>query len=562
MKYLNHVLCTVLCCLAIVGRGESAPNPSTPGEAEPSAAEMQPTAPAAKGNRPSETVSSTRTSPSFLRIDGRAFVDEHGRSVLLHGVNMVSKDKGKGYVGMFNEADFARVREMGMNCVRLGIIWDGLEPEPGVYNDDYLSRMDELIGWAEKYGLYVFLDMHQDLYSCKYSDGAPEWATLTDGRPHITEGNMVWSDAYVTSPAVQRAFDNFWANTPASDGVGIQDHYAKAWQHVAKRYADNTTVIGYDIMNEPFAGTAFLQGQALMVKKAAELLSHRDEFKEMSLEDLSTFWMSKEGRLAMLRLFQDIRLYSAITDDSAPVYQKFEREQLTPMYQRVTGAVREVDTNHILFLGSHYGCNMGVYSGIEKVVDAKGNPDPLQAYVPHGYDIVVDTPFMPKADAGRVRHIFERHAAKSKEMGIPMLVSEWGALGGSKGVVRHAWDLARIFEQLLTSDAYWHYNRNMAKFACLPAIQRAIPVRVAGELTAYSNDKATNAFKCTWRENGNITAPTMIYVPNRCKLGTRTVMLTGASADYTIRPVQEDSANVFVVIPPTGESEERTFGIE
>ena len=95
----------------------------------------------------------------------------------------------------------------------------------------------KLIGWAEKYGLYVFLDMHQDLYSCKYSDGAPEWATLTDERPHITEGNMVWSDAYITSPAIQRAFDNFWANTPASDGVGIQEHYARAWRHVAKRYA-------------------------------------------------------------------------------------------------------------------------------------------------------------------------------------------------------------------------------------------------------------------------------------------------------------------------------------
>ena len=80
----------------------------------------------------------------------------------------------------------------------------------------------------------------------------------------------------------------------------------------------------------------------------------------MSLEDLSTFWMSKEGRLALLRLFQDIELYRAITDASAPVYQKFERERLTAMYQRVTNAVREVDTNHILFLGSHYGCNMGV----------------------------------------------------------------------------------------------------------------------------------------------------------------------------------------------------------
>ena len=54
----------------------------------------------------------------------------------------------------------------------------------------------------------------------------------------------------------------------------------------------------------------------------------------------------------------------------------------------------------------------------------------------------------------------------------------------------------------------------------------------------------------------------MIYVPKRYKLDTRTVTLTGASANYTIRPVQGDSANMVVVIPPTGQSEERTFRIE
>jgi len=76
--------------------------------------------------------------------------------------------------------------------------------------------------------------MHQDLYSVKYSDGAPPWATLDEGRPH--QPGAVWSDAYYTSEAVQTALDHFWANRPAADGVGLQDHYARVWRHVARRF--------------------------------------------------------------------------------------------------------------------------------------------------------------------------------------------------------------------------------------------------------------------------------------------------------------------------------------
>ena len=57
--------------------------------------------------------------------------------------------------------------------------------------------------------------MHQDLYSVLYADGAPKWATLTEGKPHKT--GDIWSEAYMLSEAVQNAFDNFWANTSVSN---------------------------------------------------------------------------------------------------------------------------------------------------------------------------------------------------------------------------------------------------------------------------------------------------------------------------------------------------------
>lgn len=77
----------------------------------------------------------------------------------------------------------------------------------------------------------LILDMHQDLYSRKFDNGAPLWATLDDGAEHVT--GTIWSDAYLMSPAVQRAFDNFWQNRPLRtvwDCRTIMPTSGKCWQ--------------------------------------------------------------------------------------------------------------------------------------------------------------------------------------------------------------------------------------------------------------------------------------------------------------------------------------------
>ncbi|OFN41368.1 hypothetical protein HMPREF2559_02965 [Corynebacterium sp. HMSC072G08] len=56
------------------------------------------------------------------------------------------------------------------------------------------------------------------------------------------------------SPAIQGAFDNFFNNRTASDGVGIRDHYVNMWDHTAAYFADTPGIIGYGPINEPSAG--------------------------------------------------------------------------------------------------------------------------------------------------------------------------------------------------------------------------------------------------------------------------------------------------------------------
>lgn len=498
----------------------------------------------------------------FVTTSGLRFIDTEGREVLLTGVNVVDKSPARGYLSWHSEEDFARLRDWGMNVIRLGIIWDGLAPEPGVYNDEYLAEMDKRIEWAAKHGLYVFLDMHQDLYSVLYSDGAPEWATLTDDLPHVHVGE-VWSDAYLTSPAVQRAFDNFWANKPAADGIGIQDHYAAAWRHVARRYADNPTVIGYDLMNEPFPGSLILAGQGAMIDKAAELLKGELGDGAPTAEELIGMWLDPAGRSQLMEYMNNIDFFRELVDASGAAYEEFDRTQLTGMYQRVANAIREVDANHIIFMEASYASNLGVYSHIEPILGPDGKRDPQQAYAPHGYDIVVDTPDLAKGNNARVEFIFERHHETARRLDMPMLVGEWGAFGGhGPAILPAAWGVVGVFEKLGCSDTYWEYGTYLIDAAYLPALQRAVPDRLAGTLVGYRNDPESGSFRCSWRENPMIAAPTRIYVPGRLLAAEKSMTLTPEGSAYTMEPATAGSDNMYVVIPPTGESIERVFTIE
>lgn len=62
---------------------------------------------------------------------------------------------------------------------------------------------------------------------------------------------------YFVNAAMNRAFDNFWANRAGPGGVGLVDRYAAAWRHVAAFMRGTPGVLGFDIFNEPWPGSLF-----------------------------------------------------------------------------------------------------------------------------------------------------------------------------------------------------------------------------------------------------------------------------------------------------------------
>jgi endoglycosylceramidase len=188
---------------------------------------------------------------------GRWIVDPSGRVLLLHGLNMVSKlPPYLPSAAGFGADDAAFLARHGFNVVRLGVIYGAVEPSPGVYDSRYLSAIARTVRQLGARGVYTLLDFHQDQYNERFhGEGFPAWAVQDDGLPNAPD--LGFPQNYVGMPALQRAFDHLWADSPGPGGVGLQERYAAAWSQVAHRFRRNARVLGYDLFNEPWPGSGW-----------------------------------------------------------------------------------------------------------------------------------------------------------------------------------------------------------------------------------------------------------------------------------------------------------------
>lgn len=66
-----------------------------------------------------------------LTLKGTRFVNESGKEVILHGLNVLQRQRENNHFYPGFEKAFGYFRRSGFNLLRFGIFWDGAEPEPG-----------------------------------------------------------------------------------------------------------------------------------------------------------------------------------------------------------------------------------------------------------------------------------------------------------------------------------------------------------------------------------------------------------------------------------------------
>ncbi|MCR4899980.1 MAG: glycoside hydrolase family 5 protein [Treponema sp.] len=110
-------------------------------------------------------------------------------------------------LNVYDEDDFICLKSMGVDVVRLAVYFPYLmEPAfTGTVNETVLQKIDEVCDWAEKNQIYLIIDNH--------GMGGADYGTKT--------------------------------------AAELQEHLEKLWPVIAKRYADRSQYIMYEIMNEP-----------------------------------------------------------------------------------------------------------------------------------------------------------------------------------------------------------------------------------------------------------------------------------------------------------------------
>jgi endoglucanase len=231
----------------------------------------------------------------FVHAQGSQLVDGAGKPLMLRGINLGNWFEPEGYMfhldngpqspreiedltkeligpersaafwrqwreTYITKGDIDRIKAMGFNSVRVPIHWKFFASDDG----EGFRLMDRLVAWARQDGIYIIIDMH-----C-----APGGQTGT---------NIDDSYGYPWLYSDQEA----------------QAQTIAVWRRIAKHYANEPAVLGYDLLNEP--------------------IPHY------------------------------------------PQLQRYNSD-LEPLYRRIVAAVREVDRNHVVILGgAQWDSNFNVF---------------------------------------------------------------------------------------------------------------------------------------------------------------------------------------------------------
>lgn len=187
----------------------------------------------------------------FLRTEGKHIVDARGSVVRLRGCCvggwMNLEDFINGYSGaehtlrhemaqvlgasraafffdrllehFFNESDVAYLRSLGATVVRLALNYRHFEDDsaPYSYQESGFARLDRVLGWCAKHGLYAILDLH----------AVQGWQNVHWHCDNACGISLFWHDQ------------------------GYQNRFVALWCAIARRYQDQAVVAGYNLINEP-----------------------------------------------------------------------------------------------------------------------------------------------------------------------------------------------------------------------------------------------------------------------------------------------------------------------
>ena len=124
----------------------------------------------------------------------------------LYGRRKLDEFTAKFQSSFFNEKDVAKIKALGFNCARLPFNYRVLD----------FKLFDRVVGWFRKHNVYLILDLH----AAPGSQNC-DWHSDSDGEAKL------WNSTKFAQQTIE------------------------IWDRISKRYRNEESIAGYDILNEP-----------------------------------------------------------------------------------------------------------------------------------------------------------------------------------------------------------------------------------------------------------------------------------------------------------------------
>lgn len=151
--------------------------------------------------------------------NGHGFETEHGKPFVPFGVSYYRPGQGwapqlwKKFDAEATRKDFARMKSLGVNCVRVFLSYGSFMTDSNEVSPEGLAKFDQFLQVAEEAGIYVH----------------PTGPDLWEGTPDWVRGDRIADERLLA------AVENFW-------------------RQFAARYRNRKVIFSYDLLNEPMVG--------------------------------------------------------------------------------------------------------------------------------------------------------------------------------------------------------------------------------------------------------------------------------------------------------------------
>eukprot|EP01090_Pellita_catalonica_P023564 TRINITY_DN9788_c0_g1_i1.p1 TRINITY_DN9788_c0_g1~~TRINITY_DN9788_c0_g1_i1.p1 ORF type:complete len:492 (-),score=67.04 TRINITY_DN9788_c0_g1_i1:16-1491(-) len=409
-------------------------------------------------------------------------LDSHNRVRIFHGVNVVRQTPpwfNTAERGLLSDAAVENLKEWGFNIVRLGVMWVGIEPSPGVWDDFILNLTRTYIARLADADIYTLLDCHQDDFAPKFcGDGLPDWLVHdSDALPFAepihpkienhTECSKYNYFTYYFSDAVSQTFQNLYDNE-----YGMQTAFIKYWRKIASEFTNSEGVIGFELINEPWIGD-FYSNPLLAIPGIADI------------------W------------------------------------NLQPMYDKLAAAIREEDHGkHLIFYEPEVNLDVGPAGFTHVPGGSSHKNESVLAY--HLYCAPAEAKKWPLweeflCDDVYLGDYFLQRSLDVERLGGASLITEFGFCDAMTPAGSQLCEfILNGADDNLVGWAYWDANYNAfyengsvsgpVNYKNVKMFSRTYAQAIAGIPTDMTFDSTTGDFALIFTPNVTITQPTEIYI--------------------------------------------------